>query len=334
MEKHQFSLVTLLVVYSVLISFSQIEAVKAQEPIYIRADGSVEGTDKIVRNGNVYTLMSTISVNASAIFGLKIEADNVVIDGSGYSIQGEGHGSGIEISNPSNPTNKTVYNVTVKNFNIQNFEQGIMVNGVGTNKIYGIIIADNNLTTNDMGIEFISHQRYVNNTIVRNNLTSNHIGISMYMDYYGDIGINQIIGNQITNNEIGMYFCWIGDWYSWKPNPFQMNNSISENNFINNDKNVVNGHTWQSPDCANIWDTGTSGNYWNKYNGTDSNNDGIGDMPYIIDENNQDNYPLMEPVEIETIPEFPSWTILPLIGLAILMGTVFRKKYTNHQLQN
>jgi len=45
----------------------------------------------------------------------------------------------------------------------------------------------------------------------------------------------------------------------------------------------------------NTWDHGypSGGNYWSNYNGTDSDGDGIGDTPYIIDENNQDRYPLM-----------------------------------------
>jgi hypothetical protein len=45
---------------------------------------------------------------------------------------------------------------------------------------------------------------------------------------------------------------------------------------------------------VNTWDAGypSGGNYWSDYNLTDSDNDGIGNTPHIIDANNQDNYPL------------------------------------------
>ncbi len=39
------------------------------------------------------------------------------------------------------------------------------------------------------------------------------------------------------------------------------------------------------------------GNYWADYKGRDDNSDGIGDEPKVIDENNVDYYPLMQPVE-------------------------------------
>jgi nitrous oxidase accessory protein len=47
-----------------------------------------------------------------------------------------------------------------------------------------------------------------------------------------------------------------------------------------------------------VWDNGSQGNYWNVYNGTDVNGDGIGDTPFLIDSGNSDNYPLMIPYDI------------------------------------
>jgi hypothetical protein len=43
----------------------------------------------------------------------------------------------------------------------------------------------------------------------------------------------------------------------------------------------------------NTWNNSLEGNYWSNYKGKDENQDGIGDTPYLIDVNNQDNYPLM-----------------------------------------
>jgi len=52
------------------------------------------------------------------------------------------------------------------------------------------------------------------------------------------------------------------------------------------------------------WDNGFIGNYWGNYtikypNASEVGNTGIGDTPYVIDEDNIDHYPLMYPYDIE-----------------------------------
>jgi hypothetical protein len=42
-----------------------------------------------------------------------------------------------------------------------------------------------------------------------------------------------------------------------------------------------------------MWDNGHQGNYWSSYSGSDNNNNGIGDAPYLLDVNQTDRYPLI-----------------------------------------
>jgi parallel beta-helix repeat protein len=119
------------------------------------------------------------------------------------------------------------------------------------------------------------------------------------------------------------------------------NNTFYHNNFVNNPIiPVYEQHDFYYPfqstyySEGNTWDNGKEGNYWSDYTGKDTNNDGIGDTQYTITGSKHDNYPLMNPVHISAIPEFPSWTVLPLIATALLLVTGFRKKTTKHQKQN
>ena len=50
------------------------------------------------------------------------------------------------------------------------------------------------------------------------------------------------------------------------------------------------------------YDNSTYGNYWENYNGEDNNHDWIGDTPYIIDNDTQDNKPLMYPYQVYCDP--------------------------------
>ena len=149
-----------------------------------------------------------------------------------------------------------------------------------------------------------------NNTIVGNLLVNNLAAVSIT-----DSDNNNIIENTMMDNENGVFL------FS------SYNNSVYGNSFINNTHQVYD-NVWLNPWLpqllsVNFWDNSTIGNYWSDYNGTDTYGDGIGDTPYIINEENQDNYPLVEPT---IIPEFPSWAILPIVLVITLFSVVVKRK--------
>lgn len=164
MKKSPYLLVLLLFLSFVLVVFPQIETVKAEGIIYILSDGSVEGTDKIQRNGEIYVLTGNISA------GIQVQKSNIVLDGAGYTIQGNGDESrrGIDLSNDrgSDPSRAKISNVTVKDMRIVNFSRGVENVNTVNNAIIGNYIADCFTGINVVGSPndfLIKNNTFVNN---------------------------------------------------------------------------------------------------------------------------------------------------------------------------
>ena len=219
------TIILVLVLCFAVVSLPQIRVVKAQSIIYIRADGTVEGTDKIHREGDIYTFTENINGN------VVVQRDGMILNGKEYSLKGKG-GTGIHLMNRNN--------VRITNLEITGFDTGIYFSECYNNAIYGT-----EMINNANGLEL-------------------HISFN-----------NSIFFNHILNNS-GFGIVLNGS----------EQNHIDSNVFENNSIQV------QSLSSSNIWNDGTHGNFWSDYEGVDLNFDGIGDTPYIIDENNQDNYPV------------------------------------------
>ncbi|MBS7647687.1 MAG: NosD domain-containing protein [Candidatus Bathyarchaeia archaeon] len=175
------ALMLLSVVFGVALNVSK---VRGGGIIYIRADGSVEGTDKIQRVGNVYTF--TDNINDSIV----VEKDNIIIDGAGYALQGT-WGIGLNLAYRSN--------VTIKSIVIKNFDYGIYFFCSQNN-----IISGNTITNNGIGVWLYASS---NNSISGNNIANNGIGL-----YLEDSSSNKFHHNNFINNTHQVYD------YSWDHN--------------------------------------------------------------------------------------------------------------------
>jgi len=270
--------------------------VKASGTIWIRADGSIDPpTVPISSIDNItYTFTDNIASDAD---GIVVERSNIIIDGKGYTLQGSGGYEGFYLYGANN--------VTIRNVSIRNFYDGILTFGSSGNTITG-----NNITANTgHGIELHSSS----NSIFGNNITANnYYGILLYyssnniitgnnitannwegIDLYESPG-NTISGNNIANNfQYGIYIYSSSD------------NSIYHNNFIDNSQQL--SSSWS----MNAWDDGypSGGNYWSDYSGSfpfcvdhfsgpnqdQPGSDGVVDLPYVIDADTRDRYPLVTP---------------------------------------
>jgi parallel beta-helix repeat protein len=323
----------LLLVSLILVAFPQIDMVKAEDVIYIRADGSVDpSTAPIQRIEEVYALVGNIEEFVI------VERNNTVFDGSGYTVGGisgppvvwtEELGWHTNITTGITITN-TVINgggiifVEASNSIIANNTlsggRGISWGNGKGNTVYGNRVLKCNYTSvpenpHPYGIGVGGS----NNTIIGNYVIgTNGTAISLSTSAYN----NTIAGNQIEDNKVGVSTSSI---YSQGGTH---DNLIYDNNFFNNTENVRHKVVGPADVSVNFWDNGSKGNYWSDYNGTDNDGDGIGDSPHFVYENNQDNYPLMNPVDITTIPEFPSWIVLPFFLAATLSVIIAKKGYS------
>lgn len=143
--------------------------------------------------------------------------------------------------------------------------------GISLYSSYNNTISDNVISYSS--VDGISLYSSINNTISNNTISNNYVdGISFYSSNNNTVTGNTIISNQVNGMILSMY---------------SNHNTIYHNNFDNEQQ------VWNDATSTCSWSYDQEGNNWNDYVGKDLNEDGIGDNTYLIDANNQDDYPLM-----------------------------------------
>jgi len=306
-------------------------------------DGIVVQRDNIVVNGAGYTLQELGDGGAGWKRGIllsgvsNVTLKNMRVKAFDFGILLTGHSSNNTVSRNNIRANRydgiRLYfssNNTITGNNITDNEKGVCLeysnsnvifnNNVTANTFGGITLyysSNNNVTRNDLKTIWNEHcvsyavdiEDSSNNTISNNNMENNWDGVHL-----SGSSNNVIVGNTIkANNPCGVYF------YQ------SSNNTFFHNNFIDNRRQV--GFDVPGPGYPNIWDNGSEGNYWDDYTGVDANGDGIGDTPYIINEKNRDNYPLITPWSLAAPSDHPSPTP-PEVQVGVKAGDWIKVEYT------
>jgi len=165
--------------------------------------------------------------------------------------------------------------------------------GISIEESWGNIINGNSIFNNFCGIHFwyLSNDNLASENEIFNN--------ELYGIFLDDSSENSLISNNINNNHYGAKLAHSSNNVIYNNlffrnidginlNSKSLGNTIFHNDLIENSKNAVDSgnNTWFS-----TYDL--EGNFWDDYSGQDENDDGIGDIPYLIQGgSNQDKYPL------------------------------------------
>jgi len=266
--------------------------------------GENRGTTVIDGTGTgivVYVIANNITLNNFTIqngqlgIWLRYSGNNVL---TGNTVSNNSYGLHLWGSDDNILTNNTISNnsyglyLYVSNNNTltsntaSNNSNGIYLESSSNN-----VLSDNTISNNDDGIHLYHSS---NNILTGNTATDN----SQYGIYVGDSDDNVFSGNTASNNSHGIYVFYSNNNIltgntATDNSQYGIRFSSSSNNVIFHNNFINNTEPSRSANSVNSWDNGAEGNYWSDYDGADTNLNGIGDTPYPIDENSQDNYPLM-----------------------------------------
>jgi hypothetical protein len=240
--------------------------------ITIQSDGSVvPQTEYVTREGNVYSLTEDLQQT----YVININCSNIIFDGQGHVINGSGNVFWNNIwygYNCEGITMEGQSNVTVKDITIFGFTKpGVLIDKCSE-------ISLTKLQTESIRL-----------------LQSSNSDISYCTTgvYLSSSEQNSLFKNNIAGLLVSL----------------SSNNTIYQNNITVLDPKTHGQIT--GPGFINFWDNGYVGNYWSDYfdkypDASEIGVTGVADMPYVINENNLDNHPLMRPVRTEQEAEpFP-----------------------------
>lgn len=305
MKEKASAIMLILLLATLLLGRVEIQQIEAEPTMWV-VDDDGSGDFRVIQDAvNAAQQGDTVFVRNGIYYEHVIISKSISLVGENRSI------TVIDGNNAGTVVNVTADNVIVKGFLARNGRSGIVVSdsyncsiednlvednsyqGIFVNKSWNCTVSGNHAVGTKEGYG-INVNASKNILVEKNGATGN------YFDGIGLVNSNDSVvrGNTVNNNTL--YGILIQDSYG---------NIVYHNNFFNNGIQV------RSNTPINDWDYGGEGNYWGDYGGVDDDGDGIGDEPYIVDEETQqqDRNPLIRPyvneiyLSIDTEPPVASF---------------------------
>lgn len=271
-------------------------------------DASNSGDTILVQNGtyyenvNVYKQLTLRGIGMPEVYPwesgstITLSANGIILEEFAETEAGVDIEAGIKVTSNNN--------ILIGN-NVSNNNYGISLQYSSSNKLIG-----NSVSNNAIGIHLWDSS---SNMLSDNNVSNNAYGI-----YLGSSGNNTLIGNNVSNSYNRGIYLWYSNVNTMSSNNVSnnYNKSVSldfssSNKIYNNFFNNINNMDQNDTRYSNVWNvvriSGINiiggpylgGNVWADPNGTgasqtcsDSDNDGICDSFYMLNNNNIDYLPL------------------------------------------
>jgi hypothetical protein len=272
------------------------------------------GGDVTAEGNNILIADCTINATAVNIQGSNCRVTNNVIGGNNVN-----YGDVVVTGNYNQIDNNSGYFVDV---GVSGVKSGGSYNFVKNNNWQGLTLANcsnnvffgNNIVVNSASPE-IDISWSTNNLIYENTINGPSFGynVNFYHSSKNTLEANDInLGNKYTGYLV---------FGASNDNLFTLNNIYGNISGIHQ-YYVIDQST--NPDTGpgitvvstSMWSQNSLGNYWGDYqtkypNATEVDSTGVGSIPYVINGNNADSYPLMSRYDIATASiQLPDWTNL------------------------
>jgi len=309
-------------------NFTSIQLPELPTPIYIRGDGTIEGgAGALQRTGNIYTFVRDINET------IEIQKDNIMLDGNGFTLTKPpevntaglmtpvGWFPSIQISNRDHVIIKNItFDKCYTGISVENSSNIVIIQNTFHKGHKGIYMSSS-INCSIIGNEIVDHSS--SGLSIRNssflNIAYNTVSRSHFHGGWITINYSNISRNNITDNSFDHFGIGL---YLYGPNS---HNRIFENNFINNEIGLF----YQGASGISV-NNKVYSNYWSNYQNAIVNvaadaASGVDKSPLASPISTSFD-PSLFPLPSPTIPEFPSWTILPLFLTATLVVAIYRKR--------